>query len=113
MNPQTWEKIVYLAEEKFGLKKKEEEDFVVAESLQGQKIMGKKEIIEFESPQGLMRLEFVIEPKIIGKKVLSSRRIGSRVKEEYIYSQDEYIYKLKSYKFDPETNEWQEIEFDL
>jgi hypothetical protein len=109
MNPNKWDDIIFQIEEKFGIEKHFFEDFVVAEQSDGKKIMGKKEIIEFKGPLGKMRIEKISRPKIIDKKVLASRRIGSKAVVEYIYSNEEFVDQIKIYRFDDATNNWQEI----
>jgi len=102
-----WEKLVYQIEEKFKIKKRTKEPFLVAETLRGKKIFGEKEIIEFSTEKGDFRLEQIRKPKILEKKVLSSKRIGGRADIDYIYSQDEMTSQIKVYKLDKDT--WQEI----
>jgi len=102
-----FEKLIYRIEEKFGIKDRRKESFLVEESLRGKKIFGEKEYIEFETPKGKFRLEEVRKPKILDKRVLSSKRIGGRTAVDYIYSQDETTSQVKFYKL--EGGKWQEI----
>jgi len=108
VNPNKWEQLIFLAEENFGIDNQFSEDFVVFENSKGEKVMGKKEIVEFEGPLGKMRLEKTTRPRVIDKKVLSSKRIGSKVAVEYIYSDDEPVVELKIYKKDAD-GEWEEV----
>lgn len=108
MNPNKWEQLIFLAEEKFGIDKQYSQDFVVSESSRGEKVMGKKEIVEFEGPLGKMRLEKTTRPRVIDKKVLSHKRIGSGVAVDYIYSDDEPVVELKIRK-ESSDGEWEEV----
>jgi len=104
-----WDDIIYKIEEKFGIKKRDKEKFLVSENSFGKKVYGEKEIIEFDTPRGRMKIEKIIQPKIIGKNVLHARRAGSRVAINYIYSEDETVERLKFYRWDNEKMDWQEI----
>ncbi|MDA2922956.1 hypothetical protein MYX07_06865, partial [Patescibacteria group bacterium AH-259-L07] len=84
------------------------EDFVVSENSRGEKVMGKREVVEFEGPLGKMRLEKVTRPRVIDKKVLHAKRIGSAVAVDYIYSSDDPVIELTIYK-EREDGEWEEV----
>ncbi|MDA2936561.1 hypothetical protein MYX06_05070 [Patescibacteria group bacterium AH-259-L05] len=98
VSPNKWEQLVFLAEEKFGIDNQFSEDFVVSENSRGEKVMGKREAVEFEGPLGKMRLEKITRPRVIDKKVLSRKRIGSGVTVDYIYSDDDPVVELKIYR---------------
>lgn len=74
---------------------------------------GQVEYIIFEGPVGKMKLEFTTKPLVLDKKGLGSRRIGSRTKVEYIYSDTEKVHTFKAYKWDEARNEWVEMEAEL
>jgi len=63
MNPSKWENLIFLAEEKFGIDKEHKEEFEVAELFNGEKIIGQRETVEFESPLGRIKLEKTSRPK--------------------------------------------------
>ena len=111
MNPSKWENLIFLAEEKFGIDKKYKEDFEVAELSTGEKIMGQRQMIEFEGPLGLIKLEKSSRPKIIDKKVLHTKRIGGRVAIDFVYSDEEKVEELKIYRQD-EEGKWVEFQAD-
>jgi len=108
MNPSKWEKLVFLAEENFGIDKKEKQEIEVDELSNGEKIMGEEEIIEFKSPLGKIRIEKISRPKVVDKKVLRAKRIGSNAVVDYVYSPDEKTVEMKIFK-QAEDGEWQEI----
>ena len=64
------------------------------------------EYIIFESPMGKMRLEFIIKPLVLDKKVNYSNRIGSEAKVDYVYSKDEKTHVFMAYKW--EDGDWAE-----
>lgn len=108
MNPNKWENLIFMAEEKFGIDKKYVEDFEVAELSNGEKIKGQKEVVEFKSPLGVIKLEKIKRPKVIDKKILCSKRIGGRTAVDFVYSKDEEVEEIKIYKQSP-TGEWEEM----
>ena len=65
------------------------------------------EILIFDSPLGKIKLEWVSKPKTLGEKTVYSNRIGSNVKVDKIYSEDERAEYLKAYK--DLDGEWEEI----
>lgn len=107
MNSSKWENLIFLAEEKFGIDKKYKEEFEVAELSTGEKIMGQRQIVEFQGPLGRIRLEKNSRPKIIDKKVLHTKRIGGRVVVDFVYSEEEKVENLKIYRF--KNDQWVEI----
>ena len=68
------------------------------------------EFFVFESPLGKVRLEFLSKPLILDKKTTYSKRIGSETKVEYVYSEDEKSYIFKAYKWEDESDDWEEID---
>jgi hypothetical protein len=66
--------------------------------------------IEFESPVGTVRLEFISSPKVMGKNTAYSNRIGSDMKVDYIYSEDEIVNHLKAYRYNEDLDDWEGIE---
>ncbi|PLX27915.1 hypothetical protein C0583_01605 [Candidatus Parcubacteria bacterium] len=68
------------------------------------------EFIEFESPIGQIRLEFVTKPIILEKKTNYSKRIGSETQVTYIYSDTERSTQMIAYKWDDLSEDWVEME---
>ncbi|PKL72315.1 hypothetical protein CVV26_01995, partial [Candidatus Kuenenbacteria bacterium HGW-Kuenenbacteria-1] len=87
MNLERWEETKEKIENKFD---------IVAKSEENLENKGKKEIIEFKSPLGNIKLEFVIQPKVLDRKTQYSNRIGGQTKVEYIYSDSETSSYLKA-----------------
>ncbi len=69
---------------------------------------GRLEFIEFTGPVGEIRLEFVTRPRIIGKKAMGGRRVGTAASVSYEYSPDEEVSELTALR--KVNGEWQEIE---
>jgi len=68
------------------------------------------ETLIFSSPLGKIKLEWISKPRTLNEKTIFSNRIGSNVKVEKVYSQDERAEFLKAYKW--ESDEWEEINAD-
>jgi hypothetical protein len=71
------------------------------------------DFIEFNSPLGKTRLEFIVKPIVLDKKTLYSHRGGSDTGVEYIYSPTEKSSRLAAYKWDDAANDWLEINTNL
>lgn len=68
------------------------------------------EYIIFFSPLGRVKLEFISKPVVLDKKTNYSRRIGSDVNVEFIYSEEEKTYAMKAYQWDKDNEDWCEID---
>lgn len=69
------------------------------------------EYVIFNGPMGKMRLEFIIKPLVLDKKVNYSNRIGSEAKVDFIYSKDEKTNIFMAYKWDEGENDWKQVEY--
>jgi len=106
MIPEKWHEIKDQINENFEVLNSGEESI---ENIPNSKL----EFIEFNGPLGQMRLEFITKPRVLDKKTIYSNRIGSSVKEEYIYSEDEVVHQFKALKWNEMSDDWREVEFDL
>lgn len=100
MNDEKWGSILDMVEEKFTVQTRGTEE------LDPEDGGGMVEFVEFESPQGLLRLERGLHAKVLGTKVHASRRIGSVAHEEKIYSDSETVDKLKAFRWDEAAECW-------
>lgn len=112
MNDTRWDNLIFMIEEKFGIVDRRKEPVEINQSSSGESIMGEVESVEFEAPQGKMKIERTARPKIVDKKVLSTKRIGGKVAVDYVYSEEEKTYEVKLYRQD-EKGEWQEVDLTL
>jgi len=69
--------------------------------------------IVFESPMGELRLEYVTKPIILDKKTNYSKRAGSDMAVEYIYSETEKSQHMTAYKWNEDTEEWDEMKSSM
>jgi hypothetical protein len=71
------------------------------------------EFIEFMSPMGRTRLEFVKKPVILDRITNYSNRIGSDTNIKYVYSKDEFSHVMIAYKWDEAQSDWSEMEGNM
>lgn len=102
MNLEKWEQIKAMAKDKFEIIREIGEDGVDG--------IGNVQILEFNGPLGRMKLEFVSKPRILDKKTSYSNRIGSGVRIDYVYSEDEEVHELIAYKWDEVASDWESID---
>jgi hypothetical protein len=67
------------------------------------------DFVEFNSPLGKTRLEFVEKPIVTDKKTIYSHRGGSDTGVQYVYSPTEKSSRLVVYKWDESDNDWVEV----
>lgn len=76
--------------------------------------IGVTEWLEFENNEGKkMRLEWRDQKVKTGEKTLSSRRAGSQVKVENVYSDTERSQHMSVYVWDDATADWTKAEISL
>jgi len=88
------------------------DDFEVLEqeTKQLEGIPGQVEYIIFNGPVGKIKLELISKPLVVDKRAIGSKRIGSKSRVEYIYSDTEKVHTFKAYKWDEVQNDWMEME---
>jgi hypothetical protein len=57
-----------------------------------------------------MRIEKISQPKVLDKKVLSSKRIGGKAAVDYIYDPIEKTEYIKVYQWDESSQGWREAQ---
>ncbi|MFH1766553.1 MAG: hypothetical protein ABH826_00450 [Patescibacteria group bacterium] len=107
MNDEKWGQVIDMVEGSFEV---EERDKYELDQDQGG---GKAEYIIFQGPQGKMKLVREQKPKMIGRKVISSHRIGGASHEEFQYSDSEIIDKISAYLWNEQQQDWQPIDSDI
>lgn len=68
------------------------------------------EYIVFQSPLGKTKLELFSKPLLLETKTNYSKRLGSDVSVENIYSEEEKVHNMKAYKWEEDAEDWMEIE---
>ena len=103
MTPQKWQQIKGMIQDNFS------DANIVVEQLPEPEV-GEIESVFFTGPLGKMKVECLTKPVILDKQTHGSRRIGSHHEVEYIYSETDFTYTLKAYKWDEGTNDWLAID---
>jgi hypothetical protein len=74
---------------------------------------GTVDFLEFDGPQGKMRLEFISTPVVLDKKTIYSKTGATASNVQYTYSEDEFVHRLEAYKWNNNTEDWEEISSPL
>ena len=106
MTKDKWFNIIDMVDGKFGIDKEYKEPI-------SPEIPGENHIIEFKSPMGKVKLEFTEKPRVVDEKTTYSNRVGSHVKVEKIYHDEEKVCYLNAFKWDDAAEEWQEVDSNL
>ena len=106
MTKEKWLDLVQMMEGKFNI----DEHF--KEGL-GNDEPGEKDVVNFNSPVlGKVKLEWIEKPRFLKENTTYSRRIGSDVKVEKVYDENEIVSYIKGYKWDESAQDWEEIEVE-
>lgn len=106
MTKDKWLNIVDMVEGKFGI----EEDY--KEAL-GDDVPGEKHVIEFNGPMGKIKLEWIEKARLKDVKTLYSDRIGSGVKVNKVYDEEDQINYMNAYKWDEAGEKWKRINAEV
>lgn len=101
MTLERWQEIKAMIKSKFSIEEEKKESL-------GQDVPGEKEMVIFTSNLGKIKLEWITKPRTLGEKTIYSRRIGSQVKVDKVYDENEIVCYLKAYR--QTGDEWREIE---
>lgn len=101
MTDERWRDLLAHIEEKFAI---EERKTIPTEDKRGT-----IEMVIFSGQSGKVKLERISRPRALGTKTQYSKRIGSSVSVEHIYSDTEQVHSLKAYRWNADDNDWQEI----
>lgn len=69
---------------------------------------GEIEYLEFTSPAGEFRLEYITRPLVTGKKTSGGRRVGVATAVQYEYSDTEQTHSFRAHRRNGAV--WQEID---
>ncbi len=94
---------------KFKIEEEGTEDLTM-ETQDGMVKQGTVEFIVAVTPMGKIKLAFEKRPVVLDKKFIYSHRAGQSARTEYEFSNSEFSYKLKAYKWNDLEDEWEEID---
>lgn len=109
MQDDKWEPLKEELGRKFKVQDNRFED-LYTETSHGQVVSGKVEIIEFETPLGLIKLERESRPVVLEKKEFYSHQQNKTARVEYKFSDKEFSHKIKAYKWDNYEDAWREMD---
>jgi len=109
MQDDKWEALKEELGRKFQVQDNRFED-LYAETAEGSVVSGKLEIIEFETPMGLIKLERESRPVVLEKKEFYSHQQNKAARTEYKFSDKEFSHKIKAYKWDNYEDAWREMD---
>ncbi|MBI4090680.1 MAG: hypothetical protein HY422_01525 [Candidatus Komeilibacteria bacterium] len=82
------------------------DSFTVLEEYEEQLDPGHAEVVEFETPQGILKASFNRQPKVEGKKTLYSHRSGGSVRVDYTYSETDEVSYFTIDRWDDASEQW-------
>jgi hypothetical protein len=109
MQDDKWEPLKEELERKFKVIDTRIDD-LYAETQNGPVVSGRVEIIEFETPLGLIKLERESRPVVLEKKEFYSHQQNKSARTEYKFSETEFSHKIKAYKWDNYEEVWREMD---
>lgn len=109
MQDEKWEALKEELRRKFKVEDEHFEDLLV-ETSDGLVKQGRAEVIIFQTPLGKIKLVRESRPVVLDKKFIYSHRAGQAGRTEYEFSDTEFSYKIKAYKWDDDNDDYKEIE---
>lgn len=109
MDNDKWEALKEELKRKFQVEEEGEEDLTM-DTAEGTVVTGKVEFLVFETPMGKIKLTREAKPVVLDKKMFYSHQQGKSARTEYTFSETEFSYKIKAYKYDEDLDEWKEID---
>jgi hypothetical protein len=94
---------------KFEVEEEGTED-LMGETADGLVKQGTAEFLVVTTPLGRIKLSLEKRPVVLDKKFIYSHRAGQAARTEYEFSDTEFSYRLKAYKWDDIEEKWDEID---
>ena len=113
MHRDKWIDTIGLIKDRFDVVNENDTKEEIGEDVDGKTVFERIEYIEFNGPLGKMKLELSTRPIVVEKKTNYSRRFGSDTDVKYVFSNSENTSRFSAYKFDENTEEWEEISGDM
>ena len=109
MDIDRFEQIKENIKRKFKVEEEGTED-LMSETADGLVKQGTAEFLVVQTPLGRIKLTFEKRPVVVDKKFIYSHRAGQAARTEYEFSDSEFSYKLRAYKWDDIEEAWDEID---
>ena len=104
-----WESLKEELKRKFKIESERTEDLLM-ETQDGPVKQGTADVVEFETPIGKIKLAFQSKPLVLDKREIYSHQQGKSARTEYTFSETEKTHKFKAYKWNTDSEEWDEID---
>ncbi len=106
MTRERWQELVEKIRTRFDVIEHEKEELDPEEG------GGVLEYLIFAGPLGEMRIELLDHARVVGSKVLQSKRIGSTANEMLQYDKNDRVLTLHVYKWNEARDDWEELKSD-
>ncbi|HYC80002.1 MAG TPA: hypothetical protein VEC17_03160 [Candidatus Binatia bacterium] len=109
MDINKWEQLKESLKQKFEIEDEGTEDLTM-DTQDGEVVKGSANFVVMQTPVGKVKLSFEKKPLVLEKKEHFSHRAGQAARVEYVFSDKEFTYKLKAYKWNDIDEDWDEID---
>jgi hypothetical protein len=109
MDIDKWEQLKDSLKKRFGIEDEGSEDLMM-DTQDGPVKQGTANFLVMQTPIGKVKLSFQKKPLVLDKKFISSHREGQAARTEYQFSDTEFTFKLRAYKWNDIDDEWEEID---
>jgi RNAse (barnase) inhibitor barstar len=109
MDIDKWEQLKESLKQKFGIEEEGVEDLTMG-TKDGEIVKGSSNFLIMQTPMGRVKLAFEKKPLVLNKKDVYSHRAGQDARTEYEFSDTEFTYKLKAYKWNDIDETWDGID---
>jgi hypothetical protein len=104
-----WQQLKENLKSKFEVEEEGIEDLTMDTS-DGTVVTGSSDFMVIQTPVGRVKLAFEKKPMVLDKKEHFSHRAGQNARIEYQFSENEFTYKLRAYKWNDIDEVWEEID---
>ena len=111
MDIDQWEAMKDGLRRKFEFEEEAEEELKM-DTADGEVIKGSANFVVMSTPIGRVKLAFEKKPLVLDKHEHFSHRAGEAPRTEYKFSDTEFSYKLKAYKWNDIDETWNPIDAD-
>jgi hypothetical protein len=104
-----WEAMKDGLRRKFEVEEEGDEELIM-DTRDGEVLKGSANFLIFTTPIGRVKLSFEKKPMVLGKTEHFSHRAGEAPRTDYEFSDSEFSYKLKAYKWNDIDETWNPID---
>ena len=108
MNDEKWGDLIFMVREKFGLEAQSREPIIEQGEAETRVVRGEREILEFKTPEGRIRVERESRPLVLDKKYQYHKGSAGRAQVSYTYSETEKTHTIRAFR--QRDGEWVPLE---